>query len=170
MEVQPIEKLMDVTSNFMTTATDIQNIIEKYNEGHRYFLNLDFDKGEKLTRQTLADTTFENCCFSIDFSQTDLTNARFVDCNLKCCDFSSCNLTNTIFENCSLEGAEFKDAKIELTSLNNCYCFGQLIIFDKMTGQLESYKDPLVRELYDNIPEFDKIADHSDDELMYVVF
>lgn len=150
----------------MTTATDIQNIIEKYNEGHRYFLNLDFDKGEKLIRQTLVNTIFENCCFSIDFSQTDLTNSRFINCNLKCCNFSSCDLTNTIFENCSLEGVEFKGAKIELTSLNNCYYFGQLVMFDKMNGQLESYKAPLVQELYENIPEFDKIADHSDDELI----
>lgn len=123
-----------------------------------------------MIRQTLVDITFENCCFSIDFSQTDLTNARFVNCNLKCCNFSNCDLTNTIFENCSLEGAEFKGAKIELTSLNNCYYLGQLVMLDRITGQLESYKAPLVQELYENIPEFDKIADHSDDELIYVVF
>ena len=154
----------------MTTTTDIQNIIEKYNAGHRYFLNLDFDKGEKLTGQLLADMTFENCYFSVDFSQTDLTNAKFTDCNLKGCNFSLCNLTNTIFENCSLESAEFKNAKIDRTTLNNCHCYGQVVMIDKTTGELETFKDPLVKELYDNVPEFSKVADHLNDELLYVVY
>jgi uncharacterized protein YjbI with pentapeptide repeats len=99
----------------MTTTTDIMNILEKYNTGHRFFINLDFNKGEKMTGLLLSDTIFENCCFSVDFSQTDFTNARFTNCNLKCSDFSQCNLTNTIFENCSLEGTEFNNAKIEGT-------------------------------------------------------
>lgn len=42
----------------MTTITDIQNIIENYMIGLRYFINLDFDKGEKLTGQILTETTF----------------------------------------------------------------------------------------------------------------
>jgi uncharacterized protein YjbI with pentapeptide repeats len=159
-----------VTSNFMTTTLDIQNITEKYKAGHRYFLNLDFDKGEKLTGQFLADTTFEDCCFSVDFSQTDFTNAKFANCNLKCCDFSQCNLTNTIFENCCLESADFKNAKIGGTSLNNCHCYGQVVTLDETTGELETFKDPLVRDLYDNLPEFSKIADHLNDELNYVVY
>lgn len=43
----------NITSNFMTTTTEIHDIIEKYIAGHRYFLNLDFEKGEKLTVQLL---------------------------------------------------------------------------------------------------------------------
>lgn len=154
----------------MTTTTDIQKIIEKYKEGNRYFLNLDFDNGEKLIGLLLADTTFENCCFSIDFSETDFTNSKFVNCNLKCCDFSKCNLTKTLFESCSLESVEFKNAKIDGTSLNNCHCYGQIVMLDKTTGQLETLKDPLVKELYDNVPEFSKVADHLNDELVYVVY
>ncbi len=163
-------KPQTVTSNFMTTTTDIQNIIEKYKAGHRYFLNLDFDKGEKLAGQILVDTTFDNCCFSVDFSQTDFTNTKFANCNLKCCHFSNCNLTNTIFENCSLESAEFKNANIDGTRLTNCHCYGQLVTLDKATGELETVKDPLVKELYDNVPEFSKVADHLNDELLYVVY
>jgi len=156
--------------NFMTTTTDIQNIIEKYKAGQRYFLNLDFDKGAKLTGQILAESIFDNCCFSVDFSQTDFTNTKFSNCNLKCSDFSHCNLTNTIFENCSLENAEFKNAKIDGASLTNCHCYGQVFTLDKTTGELETFIDSLVNELYDNIPEFSKVADHSDDELLYVVY
>ncbi|NOJ75910.1 pentapeptide repeat-containing protein [Empedobacter stercoris] len=154
----------------MTTTSDIQNIIEKYKAGHRHFLNLDFDKGEKLIGELLTDTIFHNCCFSVDFSQTDLTNTKFIDCNLKCSDFSNCNLTNTIFENCSLERTEFKNAKTDGTNFANCYCYGQLVMLDNETWELETLKDPLVKELYDNIPEFSKMTDHSDDELQYVVY
>lgn len=35
---------------------------------------------------------------------------------------------------------------------------------------METFKDPLVKELYDNVPEFYKIADHFNDELLYVVY
>jgi len=159
-----------VSGNFMTTTTDIQYIIEKYKTGHRYFINLDFDKGEKLTRQILTDTTFDNCCFSIDFSQTDFANAKFVNCNLKGSNFSLCNLTKTIFENCSLESAEFKNANIVDTSLTNCFCYGQLVLLNKATGELETFKDPLVKELYDNVPEFSKLTNHSNDESLYDVY
>lgn len=154
----------------MTTTTDIRNILENYKLGHRYFLNLDIDKGEKLTGQLLADTTFDNCCFSVDFSETDFTNSKFTNCNLKCCDFSNCNLTNTIFENCSLESAEFNNAKIDRTTFTNCHCYGQIVTLDKMTGELGTFKDPLVKELYDNIPEFSKVADHLNDDLLYTVY
>ena len=30
--------------------------------------------------------------------------------------------------------------------------------------------DPLVQELYSNVPQFDKSSDHTDDELLYVVY
>ena len=161
---------MRVTSNFMTTTTEIQNIIEKYEAGHRYFLDLNFDKGEKLTGQLLTDTTFDNCYFSVDFTETDFSNSKFANCNLKCSDFSNCDLTNTIFENCSLESAEFKDAKIDGTSLTNCHCYGQVVTLNKANREFETYKDPLVKELYDNVPAFSKIADHLNDELLYVVY
>jgi uncharacterized protein YjbI with pentapeptide repeats len=79
-------------------------------------------------------------------------------------------LTNAVFDNCSLESAIFKNAKINGTSLSNCHCYGQVVTLDKATGELETVKDPLVEELYDNIPEFSKVADHLNDELLYVVY
>ncbi len=154
----------------MTTTTDIQNIIEKYKNGHRHFINLDFDKGEKLTGQVLSESTFDNCCFSVDFSQTDFSKAKFINCNLKCCDFSNCNLTNSEFENCLLESAEFKNAQIEGINMTNCYCYGQLVSVNKETGELETFKNYLVKELYDNVTDFEKIADHSNDDQPYTVF
>jgi hypothetical protein len=79
-------------------------------------------------------------------------------------------LTNTIFENCELENVEFRNAKIDGTSLTNCHNSGQLVILDKSTGELETCVDPLVKELYENVPEFSIDADHLNDELAYVVY
>jgi hypothetical protein len=150
--------------------TEIADIISKYKAGHRYFINLNFDKGEKLTRQSLTDSTFENCFFSIDFSNTDFSNSKFISCNLKCSDFTNCNLTNSIFENCVLEFVDFKRALIKNTSLLNCSCFGQKVQLDKTTNELSSEKEPLVKELLDNLPEFRTMIDKTDDTLAYSVF
>jgi hypothetical protein len=154
----------------MTTKIDMQNIIEKYKTGHRYFINLDFDRNVNLTGLTLADTIFDNCSFSVNFSQTDFTNSKFSNCNLNGSDFSESNLKNTIFENCEIENAEFRNAKIDGTSFTNCHYSGQLVTLAKSTGEFETFKDPLVKELYENIPEFNKATDHLNDELAYAVY
>jgi hypothetical protein len=150
--------------------TDLYDIIDKYKTGQRYFINLDFDKNEKLNGQSLVDSTFENCCFSVDFSNTDLSNSKFTNCNLKCSNFTECNLTNSIFENCLLECVDFKGATTRSTYLVNCSCYGQTVQLDKTTNELIIAKDPLVKELYDNLPEFSRIIDHTDDDLVYVVY
>lgn len=148
----------------------MQNIKEKYKTGQRYFINLDLNSSDKLTGLMLVDTIFDNCCFSVDFSQTDFTNSRFTNCNLKGSNFSQCDLTNTIFENCELENAEFRNAKIDGTSLINCHYSGQIVTLDKSTGELETFVDPLVKELYENVPEFSNDSDHLNDELVFVVY
>jgi hypothetical protein len=154
----------------MKKETNIQNIKDKYKSGLRYFINLDFDKGEKLNGVLLENTIFDNCCFSADFSKTDFSNSKFINCNLKCSDFTNCNFTNTTFENCLLECTIFKDAIIQETLFKDCYCYGQKVYFDKTTHEITSNKNPLVEDLYNNIPEFNKIADHFNDELPYIVY
>jgi len=154
----------------MATTSKAQTVLDRYNAGHRYFLNLDFQKGERFGGHLLAGSIFENCYFSADLSTTNLTDAKFVDCTLKYCDFSLSNLTNVVFENCWFQGNRFKDTKIEGASLNNCHCSGQVVILNEKTGQIEILIEPLVRELYDNVPEFSKIADHDNEQLVYTVF
>ena len=149
---------------------DIQDIVSKYKIGQRYFINLDFDKGVKMTGQFLVDTVFENCCFSVDFSNTDFSNSKFINCNLKCSDFTNCKLTNSIFKNCFLESVDFKGAMTENISFANCSCYGQIIQMDRTTNDLINVKVPLVKELYDNIPEYSGMIDRTDDDLAYVVY
>ena len=79
-------------------------------------------------------------------------------------------MTNSGFENCSLESTEFKNAQIEGISVINCYCYGQLVTLNRESGELETFKDNLVKELFDNVPEFAKLTDHSNDDQPYVVY
>ena len=150
--------------------TDIQNIVTDYEKGYRYFINLEFEKGEILSNEILIETTFENCFLSIDFSKTNFSNSKFISCNLKCCDFSNCDLTNTRFENCSLEEAKFKEAIIKNMIIENCFSYGNKVFMNPETRELAPVKTQLVDELYRNVPEFDRKSDHSNDELNYVVF
>ncbi|AFD08587.1 pentapeptide repeat-containing protein [Solitalea canadensis] len=148
----------------------MQNIIEKYKKGHRYFINLSFEGFSKMTGQILVASIFDNCNISVDCSHTDLTNVKFINCNLKKCDFTHCDLTNATFENCSFENVVFKNADLDGTTFIDCNSHGQMVYLDKITGELETIKHPLVKELYDNVPEFSKIADHLNDELDYLVY
>lgn len=152
------------------TRTDFRSILEKYKAGHRYFINLDLEKGEELAGQILSDITFDNCSISVDFFQTDFRSTKFINCNLKDCNFSHCNLTDNIFENCSLEGTAFVKVHFEQSTLINCTCYGQVVSLNKVTGKLETFKTTLVKELYENVPEFDRIASHLNDELDYIVY
>jgi uncharacterized protein YjbI with pentapeptide repeats len=160
----------NVSQNFIPTKIDMQNIIEKYKTGHRYFTNLDFDRSSKLSGLMLAESIFDNCCFSSDFSQTDFTNSKFFNCNLKGSNFSESILKNTIFENCEVENANFRNAKIDGTNFNNCHYFGQLVAITISNGEFETFKDALVKELYENLPEFNQVSDHLNDELAYEVY
>jgi hypothetical protein len=149
---------------------DICDIVDSYKVGNRYFLNLDFDKGDSLTEQFLSEAIFENCYLSVNFIKTDFSNTKFINCNLKYCEFTNCNLTNSIFDNCSLNIADFNNARIDGISFVNCNHNGQKVHFDDVINKLITSKDQLVEELYNNVPEFSDMIDHEDDELPYVVF
>lgn len=165
-----LHKADNVTCIFMLKYTGIMSISEMYKAGARCFTGLQIENGEKMVDEVLVDAIFKDCYFSIDFSHSDLTNVKFIGCNLKCSDFSGCNLTNVIFEDCLLEGVEFKSALVKNASFNHCYSFGQLVLFEKYSGRIGISKFPLVSELYENVPAFSDMVDHTDDELNYVVY
>ncbi len=154
----------------MDTASVIETIIDRYNAGHRYFLNLDFDKGEDLSGITLKDATFDNCCFSVDFSKSDLSNSIFTNCNLKGAGFSKANLFRAVFDGCMLEATEFKDASAEEIVFKKCFAHGQIAALNLKTMEIEHFKTPLIKELYENVPLFNKLSDHDEDDLNYSVY
>lgn len=149
---------------------DLNNILERYKLGYRYFINLEFENGEVFTGIDFRDAIFDGCFFAVSFLGIDFTNAKFINCNLKTSDFCKCNLTNVVFENCLLEHVEFLENNINHTVLVNCSCYGQPVTLNKTTGVIEAFMTPLVKELYKHIPEFSEIASHHNDNLEYAVY
>ncbi len=87
--------------------TDFAKIIlEEYRNGKRYFYDLNLEY-ENFDDQDLQDIIFEICFLYSSFRRANLTNAKFINGNIKTCDFTEANLTNAYFENLSVEGAQF---------------------------------------------------------------
>ena len=56
----------------------------------------------------------------IDFSQTVISNAEFVWCNLRLASFAGAELTNVRFENCDLEEVSFAGARFKNVRFKTC--------------------------------------------------
>ncbi|RZG71369.1 hypothetical protein EXU29_14020 [Acinetobacter wuhouensis] len=83
-----------------------ETILEKYQNGQRYFTDYDLYY-ENFDDQNLADIVFENCFIASSFKRANLTNAKFIHSNIKTNDFSFSNLTNAHFEHLEVDGANF---------------------------------------------------------------
>jgi uncharacterized protein YjbI with pentapeptide repeats len=79
---------------------NIQDLKDQYQQGIRYFRDLSFEKGEDLISTDFSDFFFEHCSLSINFSNANLQNVKFLSCNLQGTDFSNAILTNSQIENC----------------------------------------------------------------------
>jgi len=100
---------------------------EAYQNGQRYFLDLDFEYADGFADIDLPDIIFEDCFLYIDLRKTNLTNARFIGCNLKEIDLRHANLTNALMTNCLVESALFKGAITEGFRFFENYYYGMTI-------------------------------------------
>ncbi len=107
----------------MGTINNIKELIEAYNNGQRAFFDVDIETQESLEGIDLSNSSFENCFFFIDFSQSILKNVSFNQCNLKGCDFKYADLTNSSITNCSVEGLSLKNALLKHFNFDNNYCY-----------------------------------------------
>ena len=147
-----------------------KEILDHYQKGQRFYRNVDFDNGESFVESNFQDAMFENCYFGVDFSNSNFRNARFSECNLKSTDFSSCDLTKTEIVNSLVEAIEFGNSDTSSLTFENNTSYGNEIKLNTESNELESYMHPLVEELYKKVPDFDKISDHTSDDLLYSVF
>lgn len=106
---------------------DYSAFFKAYNNGQRHFVDLDFEDVEGFSNQDFSNIIFENCLLYADFSHSNLTNAKFIGCNIKVIDLSYCNLTNAFMTECSVEGTFFKNAIIEGFTFIENYCYGVTI-------------------------------------------
>lgn len=88
-------------------------MLEAYKGGQREFDNWDFHEDGSVQGLDLSGIEFSNCFLFLDFRNTNLTNSKFIRCNIKTADFRGANLTNALIKNCSVESTMFKGATVE---------------------------------------------------------
>ena len=93
-------------------------ILEKYQNGQRYFSDYDLYY-ENFDDQNLADIIFENCFIASSFKRTNLKNAKFIHSNIKTSDFSYADLSHAHLEHLVVDGATFTGAKIDQIYFEN---------------------------------------------------
>ncbi|MFC3801983.1 pentapeptide repeat-containing protein [Cohnella sp. GCM10012308] len=91
------------------TETEFINMLK---EGQRVFNRICVEQGA-FKGFDLSGLTFEECLFSVDFSDSKFENTKFTNSNLKTCIFTDCILNKAVFVGNSLEGADFSGAKVE---------------------------------------------------------
>jgi uncharacterized protein YjbI with pentapeptide repeats len=102
----------------------VQQVIEQYKKGQRYFEGLDIDNGS-FDGENLEGITFEDCTLYVSFKGANLKNAKFINGGIKTCDFREADLTNAHFENVCVEGSQFARAKTGGTFFDNNSAYGQ---------------------------------------------
>ena len=110
----------------MNKTNLVPYILESYQEGQRYFQNLDMEN-ESFEGQNLQDITFEDCSLYISFRNANLKNAKFINSGIKTCDFRDTDLTNARFENVCIENALFARSKTDNIYFDSNSAFGQLV-------------------------------------------
>jgi uncharacterized protein YjbI with pentapeptide repeats len=110
----------------MSKTNLVPYVLEQYQNGQRYFDNLDMDN-ESFEGQDLQNIIFEDCSLYVSFKKANLTNAKFINGGIKTCDFREADLTNARFENVCIESALFARSKTKNIYFDNNSSYGQLV-------------------------------------------
>lgn len=103
------------------------DFFEAYKHGQRNFLDLNFEYLDGFSNKDFSNIVFENCFLYVDFRNSNLTNAKFIECNIKEIDLRKANLTNAFMTNCLVESALFKGASVNGFQFLNNYYYGLTI-------------------------------------------
>ena len=107
----------------MTSA----EFFKSYKSGQRYFHGLDFEYEEGFNNNNFSDVIFDHCFLYLDFRSSTMTNAQFLNCNIKEIDLRNSDLTGALMRNCLVESAMFKGAIVENFRFIDNYYFGATI-------------------------------------------
>jgi uncharacterized protein YjbI with pentapeptide repeats len=111
----------------MSNIKTIEQLIEAYKNGERYFYGLEFENSERFDGLDFSGSIFENCYFGVYFKNTNLCNSKFINSNIKTSDFSKANLTNAYMTGCNMEATRFKDAIITNFIFENNLFMGNVV-------------------------------------------
>jgi hypothetical protein len=118
------------------------DFFEAYKNGQRRFLDLDFKYFDGFSNKDFSDIIFENCFLYVDFRNSNLTNAKFIGCNIKEIDLRQANLTNALMTHCLVESSLFKGATVKDFKFLDNYYYGLTIgqeEFDKKIIHSDAY-------------------------------
>ncbi|WP_313032300.1 pentapeptide repeat-containing protein [Soonwooa sp.] len=124
----------------MNKTNLVPYVLEKYQQGHRYFENLDIEN-ESFEGQNLQDITFEGCSLYVSFKNANLKNAKFINGGIKTCDFRDADLTNAKFENVCIESAQFARSKTDNIYFDNNSSYGQLVTKAHFDEWIKDYEE-----------------------------
>ncbi len=98
-----------------------------YQNGQRHFYDLDFEYDLGFAHNDFSNVIFENCFLYIDFSYSNLTNSKFIGCNIKEIDLTNADLSNSFMTRCLVESAIFDGANVINFKFIDNYCYGNII-------------------------------------------
>jgi Pentapeptide repeats (9 copies) len=113
-----------------------------FKNGQRHFLDLDFEYLEGFSNKDFSNIIFEGCFLYLDFRYSNLTNSKFINCNIKEIDLRHANLTNALMTNCLVESALFNGAIVDGFKFVDNYYFGLTLgqeEFDNEISHSEAY-------------------------------
>ncbi|WP_055446259.1 DUF7674 family protein [Lacinutrix mariniflava] len=151
----------------MKSRTEIE---QYYKTGKRFFRNIDFNFGQSFENSNFENAIFEFCYFGIEFNNSNFRNAKFLECNMKSTNFTNCDFSNAEIKENLMEGINFKGSNISNLIFENNISYGAKVKLNSETLEIEYNIHKLNYELYEFIPEFEEISDHSNDEHLYSVF
>ena len=124
----------------MQNIKSIQDLLHAYEKGERYFTDLSFENCESFEGLNLSGSTFEKSWFCVYFTNTNLSNCKFISCNIKTSDFRGANLTNALITECSVESTRYKGSAMSGFIFENNYCMGNTVGQEFIVEMLE-YED-----------------------------
>jgi uncharacterized protein YjbI with pentapeptide repeats len=124
----------------MNKTNLVPYVLEKYQQGQRYFQGLDM-ANESFEGQNLEDITFEDCSLYISFKKANLRNATFINGGIKTCDFREADLTNARFENVCIESAQFARSTTDNIYFDNNSSYGQLLTKAHFDDWIKDYEE-----------------------------
>jgi uncharacterized protein YjbI with pentapeptide repeats len=124
----------------MQNIKSIQDLLDAYEKGERHFMDLSFENGESFEGLNLSGSTFKKSWFCAYFTNANLSNCKFISCNIKTSDFREADLTNALFTECNVESTRYKGSKIGGLIFENNYFMGNIVGQGFIVDMLE-YED-----------------------------
>lgn len=100
-----------------------EQLLKSYRNGQRRFEGLDMFHVD-LQGENLEGIVFDKCFLMVDFRKCNLTNAKFINGNIKGSDFREANLTNALMERVAFEGTRFESAILDGFQFRENYFHG----------------------------------------------